>query len=321
MDITTEEIGKLSIVIPYHNESRSTIQKCVDQLLDTIDVEQYEVIIVDDGSYKPLDPIEGTTIIRHKTNQGVGTAFDTGVKSAKYDNLFLMGNDIRFIKNGWASKMVDEIENHPQAFTCTTCVRLGRGKLTEVYETDIEKQLRNKKYGIGATIKMISSESIIDAQWLPIGNRTIDEESYEVPCILGAAYGVKKDWYNYIGGWEGHRGWGTLEPMISIKSWLFGGSCRVAPRIQVGHIFNIINKHGVHSKYISYNKILTALLFIPNPDKMIVSLGDKNNRSLDKLFSENRVWIDKKIKEYQSKTIFSFEEYCKKFNIHQPTQK
>jgi glycosyltransferase involved in cell wall biosynthesis len=306
----------LSIIISYHNEARSIIQKCVDQLLGTIDVEQYEVIIVDDGSYKSLDPIEGTTIIRHKTNQGVGAAFDTGVKSAKYDNLFLMGNDIRFIKNGWASKMVDEIENQPQAFTCTTCVRLGRGKLTEIYETDIEKQLKAKKYGIGATIKLLSANSIIDAQWLPIGNRTIDEESYEVPCILGAAYGVKKDWYKYIGGWEGHRGWGTLEPMISIKSWLFGGSCRVAPQIQVGHIFNIINKHGIQSKYIAYNKILTALLFIPNPDRLISFLMVNNNKGLVKLISENNRWIEKKKTEYQSKIKVTFKDYCDKFNIN-----
>lgn len=316
MDIASEEIAGLSIVIPYHNETRTALHTCIDQLLNTIDVPVYEIIIVDDGSYRPLEPISGTTIIRHKNNQGVGMAFDTGVKNARYGNLFLMGNDIRFLKNGWASKMMSEIENHPKAFTCTTCIRLGRGNLREVYEIDMEKQLRLRKFGMGATIKMKSSESIIDAQWLPTDGRSPDEESYEVPCILGAAYGVKKAWYEYIGGWEGHKVWGTLEPMISIKSWLFGGSCRVAPQVQVGHIFNIVNKHGVHSKYISYNKILTALLFIPNPDQIIVSLGNRNNKSLDKLFSDNRAWIDKKIREYKSKTIFPFQQYCEKFNIN-----
>ena len=135
---------KLSIIIPYHDEGLEFITTTVNQIKETIDVEPYEIIVVDDFSDIPLVDIEGVIRIRHVKNMGVGAAFDTGVLFAESENIFLMGSDIRFVKNQWASQMIQEIEYYPSAFTCTSCVALTAEEL------DINKRrLRSEERRVG----------------------------------------------------------------------------------------------------------------------------------------------------------------------------
>jgi len=309
----------LSIIIPYHNEGIEFITTTIDSIKNTIDVENYEIIVVDDCSDKPLENIENVTILKHTINKGVGAAFDTGVKFAKSENIFLMGSDIRFTKNKWASQIITEIEKYPKAFTCTSCVALSAKEL------DIEKR-RLVNVVNGATILMFHDKktnpkksetyrNIIEAQWLPrIKDRDID--SFEIPCILGAAYGVKKEWYNYVDGWAGHKKWGTLEPYISLKSWLFGGSCRVAPRIETGHIFKQHGTHGTSQPILFYNKMLVATLILDDYQRLINFLGTNNTiEEAKKIYNENLYFILEKKKEYKNKIVYDYLDFFKRFNI------
>lgn len=300
----------LSIIIPYHNEGRAFISDTIDQIRSTIDISEYEIIIVDDGSDDSLArlKVDDFTILRHDSNTGVGAAFDTGVAQAKYDNLVLMGCDIRFIANKWASRLLAEIEAHPKAFTCTSCVCLNQDAPGNM---DIEKRAKENMVN-GATMLIFhdqqsnpkvgpSFRGILEAKWLP---RTTAQESFEIPCILGAFYGVKKEWYNYVDGWAGHRKWGTLEPMISLKSWLFGGSCRVAPQIQTGHIFKKHGTHGTPQDILIYNKMMVATMLFDDYDRLIAFLGDNPvvNRGR-KIYNDNIAWIMQKREIYRKKTV------------------
>lgn len=304
---------KLSIIIPYHNEGEKFIRETVSQISRTIDFRDYEVIIVDDGSTMPLKDAAGARIIRHDENTGVGAAFDTGVKHATSENLMLMGADIRFAKNRWATMLLDEIENNPEAFTCTTCVGLNESDM------DFERRRLVSWYN-GATLiifhdrksnpkKAESFRGILEAKWLPrIENRNV--MSYQVPCILGAAYGVKKSWYQYCDGFAGHRMWGTLEPYISLKSWMFGGSCRVAPRIETGHIFKSKGTHGTKQHYLLYNKMMVARMLFPDHERLTNFLGGNPvAKKARQMCAENMRFIVKKQAEYAKKTVVPVKDF------------
>ncbi|WP_428025198.1 glycosyltransferase family 2 protein [Arcobacter sp.] len=75
-------MNKFVVVIPTYNNF-NTIQAVVDDVLKN----NYEVIVVDDGSSNALENIlnknSKLTILRHNTNQGKGSAITTGVKKAK----------------------------------------------------------------------------------------------------------------------------------------------------------------------------------------------------------------------------------------------
>ena len=43
-----------SIIITQHEESQAFVQECIDQIRSTIDIDNYEIIIVDDHSQTPL---------------------------------------------------------------------------------------------------------------------------------------------------------------------------------------------------------------------------------------------------------------------------
>jgi glycosyltransferase involved in cell wall biosynthesis len=309
----------LSIIIPYHDEGIEFITTTINSIKETIDVEPYEIIIVDDFSDEPLQEIEGVTVLRHTENLGVGAAFDTGSKIAKSDNLFIMGSDIRFVKNQWASKIIEEIEKYPTAFICTSCIALLEKNL------NIEER-RLVNVGNGATILMFHDHKnnpkkpenfrgIIEAQWLKrLNNRDID--SFEIPCILGAAYGVKKSWYEYVDGWALHKKWGTLEPYISLKSWLFGGSCRIAPRIETAHIFKLVGTHGTPQAKLIYNKLMVATLLFDDYKRLIHFLGTNNDVEKGKeLYRENLEQIMKKREEYKNKIVYNYMDFFEKFNI------
>lgn len=309
----------LSIIIPYHDEGYDFIKTTVDSIKNSIDIEDYEIIIVDDFSDQPLQNIDDVIVVRHPENLGVGVAFDTGVKISKSENLFLMGSDIRFIPNKWASQIIKEIEDYPKAFTCTSCVALSAEKL------DInERRLINVVNG--ATILMFHDKKtnpkqsdtfkgIIEAQWLKhLKNRNID--SFEIPCILGAAYGVKKSWYEYVDGWSLHKKWGTLEPYISLKSWLFGGSCRTAPKIETGHIFKTVGTHGTPQEKLFYNKMMVATVLFDDYERLIHFLGTNTTiENAREMYNNNLDSILKKKEEYKKKIVYNYLDFFERFDI------
>jgi len=143
-------------------------------------------------------------------------------------------------------------------------------------------------------------------------------DSFEIPCILGAAYGVKKEWYEYCDGWWGHKSWGTLEPYISLKSWLFGGSCRTAPEIEAGHIFKRHGTHGTSHSHLTYNKLLVATLLFDDHDtqRLIDFLGNNTQVSQAmRIFEKVKASVLTKKEEYRKKITFSIKEYCDRFSV------
>lgn len=313
-----------SIIITRHNEDRAFVTECLDQILSTIDIEDYEIIIVDDCSDTELQlgpAYEQVRVICNKHNVGVGRSFDNGVHAANGDNLIIMACDIRFVSNKWASRLIEEIDSHPKSFVCTPCVTL--------YHDDRQfDDNTTKRIGYGATILMFHDHisnpskskgfrSIIEAKW----QASKPEESYEIPCILGAIYAVKKDWYKHVDGFWGHKQWGTLEPYISLKSWLFGGSCRIVKSIKTGHIFSR-NIHNISQISIAYNKYLVCCLLLDGPLRGRL-LGFLNNTpekaKAAKLISDKMEEIESRRMQYSSNTVLSIEDYCKRFGIDMRT--
>jgi len=329
MNLYNKIFPKLSIIIPVHNEGTEFVAETIRTIKESIDV-TYEIIVVDDFSDVPVQ-IPGIRVIRHESNKGVGTAFDTGVRVARSKNIFLMGCDVRFVKNQWASKMVGEIKKHPKSLICTSVVSLW----SHEPEITFEQSRRLWKYN-GATLLILHGhedtpdqpddfKSILNAQWMPREYLPLrrpgyveQTECYEIACILGAAYGVSKKWYKYLDGFWGHKKWGTLEPYISLKCHLFGGKCLTAPHIDTAHIFKSKGTHDTGFEFIAYNKLLVSwLLFsIPDKDRLIGNLKEHDFvLKAKEMIGDDMQVILKKRNEYRKKTVFSINDFVKKFNL------
>lgn len=245
----------LSIIIPYLNDVE-TLVGTLDSLYETIDIDNFEVVVVDDGSDRhdrlPTDyKRPHLKHARHFTNLGVGQAFDTGVNVAEGDNIILMGSDIRFYDNGWASRMLKVIDAHPKSIVATRCDgQTGRAH----YGADVIFYIRNQDVTERHPCKKINSyTAVLEGKWRPRTGRGV----YAVPSLMGAFYGVKRSWYEYVKGFELHYKWGVLEPYISLKTWKMGGSVLVDSDNGVQHIWRK-PRRTLALDALAYNELLIA---------------------------------------------------------------
>ncbi len=106
---------KFSVLVPVYNVE-SYIEECVDSILNQ-DYQDYEVILVDDGStdksgaicdaYAQKYPEKIRTM--HKTNQGLISARRAGIQEAKGEYCVFVDSD-DFVKSELLSTLADEIE-------------------------------------------------------------------------------------------------------------------------------------------------------------------------------------------------------------------
>ncbi len=98
MSIREQKNQTLSLVIPCLNEEDvivETIQKA-RSIFDCMDLDGYEIIIVDDGSTDrsaELALSEGANVIRHPHNVGYGKSIKDGISKDKYDTIIISDAD------------------------------------------------------------------------------------------------------------------------------------------------------------------------------------------------------------------------------------
>ena len=90
---------KLSIIIPVYNV-KEYIEICVNSIIHQSDIEDYEIILVDDGSTDGSGLIcdqiaknNNNIIVIHQKNKGLSGARNTGIKKAKGKYIMFVDGD------------------------------------------------------------------------------------------------------------------------------------------------------------------------------------------------------------------------------------
>ena len=191
-----------------------------------------EILAVQDGGKKIWTKELGVQVIS-KRHAGIGNSFDVGVNKAKNDYVVLLGSDLIFQSDPRAHLSKAQTENSIVCFGC--------------------KALNKKQTMWGADIAETSGGRIYQATW----RYKATGKFYQIPCVLGGAYLVKKDWYQEIKGFSGHWIWGSLEPLISLRSYMAGGSCKVYTDYSIVHDFRRSNTRALKLPVaMVYNQLL-----------------------------------------------------------------
>ena len=88
MDATVSQNPDVSVIIPVHNQERY-VHRCLRSILDqSLDADDYEILVVDDGSTdrtaQALQMFEGDIrLIRHPECLGLPAALNTGIRHAR----------------------------------------------------------------------------------------------------------------------------------------------------------------------------------------------------------------------------------------------
>ena len=86
----------VTIIIPAYNEEEG-IADVITQLQELSENENYEILVIDDGSTDNIHKLAtdtGVKVFRLPYNKGYGAALKTGVRNAEADFVLFMNADI-----------------------------------------------------------------------------------------------------------------------------------------------------------------------------------------------------------------------------------
>ena len=269
----------ISIVIPCKDDQIPLNRTVSSILLST--KEPVEIVVCDDGSKEPITHPD-CKVVRHSNTIGVGAAIDTAVKNASGETIIISGSDMYYDDNGWLEKGIRLLDLDRKTVWSTGC---------SGYNEETGALNKNIRYGCKMIIKadrsdvMLSRRSSFPEDWKMLFrskwySKSEVKENQEVSSLLGACYFIDRLWYYNIGGFRLHRYWGTLDSMLAMKSWLAGGSCRVATDIITYHAFSR-SVSGKPMDWFIYNKIMNVRTIFPEKEAELLDWikGDSNYQS------------------------------------------
>lgn len=133
----------ISIVIPALNE-----QDAIGQTIEQIDItlrqdgiENYEIIVVDDGSsddtFKHAESA-GAKVLRHPHNVGYGRSLKSGISAATYDTIVITDADLTYPANA-IPKLLDKLD---EGFDMVVGARTGHFYSGSVFKGPLRKILK-----------------------------------------------------------------------------------------------------------------------------------------------------------------------------------
>ena len=258
----------VSICIPCKNDQLE-LDRTIESILNT--TKDVEIVVCDDGSLVPIKS-KYAKVVRHRNTLGVGAAIDTAVKNSSGDTIVISGADMFYFQKRWLSKGLKLLDKDRSTVWSTGC---------SGYNPDTDDVKKNIRYGAQMILKADRSDIIktrrgsYPADWRMLFrskwySKSEVSKNQEVSSILGACYFISREWYDHLLGFSLHRYWGTLDSMLAMKSWLAGGSCRVATGINVAHVFNR-SSFGRTSDWFMYNKIMNVKTLFPDKEEELLS--------------------------------------------------
>jgi glycosyltransferase involved in cell wall biosynthesis len=130
---------RFTVVIPTYQRAELVRQAVQSVLAQTF--QDYEIIVVDDGSPEPIRldlPDERLRVLRHETNRGPAAARNTGIRAAGGELVaFLDSDDL------WLPEKLEKQSALMESSACVACVTGFEYDTEEGYSVEIPRQPRS----------------------------------------------------------------------------------------------------------------------------------------------------------------------------------
>jgi glycosyltransferase involved in cell wall biosynthesis len=125
---------KISIIIPVYNHAKE-LARCLESIKNQT-FQDYEIIIVDDGSDEPLPDIEGVKIIRQE-NKGAPVARNRGFKESTGKYVIFCDADVT-MQSDMLAKMNKVLDENPSVSYVYSSFKFGLKKF-KLWEFNADK--------------------------------------------------------------------------------------------------------------------------------------------------------------------------------------
>jgi glycosyltransferase involved in cell wall biosynthesis len=217
--------NRLTVIIPFLNESKE-VYNTVKNLRENSDYD-FDLILINDNStdsydYESVAGEYSARYIEHKERIGVAASRDEGVRLCNTDCFLFLDAHMRLYRRDWVKLLLEELDKEDKSLLCGATITL-----------DVEgNEKTDRPIGYGAFFNF----GDLSIHWLCESSMP-EGDIAEIPCVLGASYACKKDYWLHLHGLDGLKSYGYDEQLISLKVWLDHGKCKVVKNLKFGHIF------------------------------------------------------------------------------------
>lgn len=241
----------LSVIIPAYNNLEAAL-RCMQSVAQTTNPQRCEILVQDDCSPNVIMPsLLGTVCQRNATNLGFPGNCNAGAARARGDVLLFLNHDVWVTMRGWDMRLLDFFELTPDAAVAGPTLLFPDGRVQSVGGA-FDAAGQPYHVALGAQ----------NPDWEPISTPR------EVSWITGAAFAVRRDVWQQLGGFDTAYTGGYFEDVdFCMKARQAGYT--------VWHRPNIRMYHGVGSTGGNPHFVQNAMLFKRRwVDTKIVEPGD-----------------------------------------------
>lgn len=297
-------------------EARMTTKSILETAGDKVDI-----IAVDDHSDSPFvfeEKPKNLRIIRTRERIGVGPTRHVGVYAAQTEYVLIIDSHMRF-KPGWLEAAMERLPGRPKTIHCATCLGLDQHQNMDINHP------RGAYHGarmniFGPDPNKPAETQIFEGVW---EKDRPGEDDYEIGCVMGACYFMRKQWFQHIGGLKYLRMWGSDEPYISMKTWMAGGECRIIKTVQIGHKFRTDQEQPFKTQYwnLIWNKMFALKTLFSTEEATFLTKriphSVERKRAAEVLAMDSRI-IEGEFHYNQSIFTRDLRWYCDKFGLPYP---
>jgi len=295
-------MNQLSIIIPFLNEGNE-IYKTVENIRQTSGNE-IKIILINDAStdnydYQKVSKEFDTLYVEHIERMGIAFSRDEGITMCDTEYFLLLDGHMRFIEKGWSEKFINALQTEPRTIFC--------GQTKELFNENCENK-RPVTYGAYIDFEKNNWKALWNYKDPDSKNSII-----EIPIILGASYACSKTYWQKLEGLKGLIIYGMDEQLISLKTWLEGGSCKLMKEVVVEHLYRKTFPYPMGYFHKVYNELYLSELLLPDEIKdlfinEIIQISPKKMviKAMEDLIAKED-WINEQKQYYQSIFTIPFE--------------
>lgn len=250
----------LSIIIATINDHQH-LKNTVSSIQATSPGKYVEIIVVDDCSSQPVEPIDDVTIIHNPKRAGCGPSRHIGALVAQSEWLLFCDSHMHFMP-GWFDAAYKAATGSEWTVYCGA---------TPAFDKDHPDPNHPRHTYHGAMLTLCGPDrnvpnftQVLEGTWL--SPNEWGKWGDEIPCVMGASYLVSRDWFFNLNALKHLKTWGGDEVSLSLRSWLFGGKVKILQDMKIAHRWLVKGERttfdGVQG-HVLWNKLFLLHTLIP----------------------------------------------------------
>lgn len=249
---------KLSIIIPFKNEGSQLI-KTIKSFRKYSNTDLFDIICINDVSddyydYDEILQFDNVKLINNTERVGCAGNRDYGTKISETEFVFFCDAHMRIFEDIF-TPLIKKLEFYKRTLIClqSKVIKIDNNGNTQI---NIEKAIT-----LGVKVNLNTEDvNFGNYDWLIQNPNLIYPEDIQIPCVMGACYGISREYYLYLHGLNGLSQWGCDEQFLSAKVYREGGRVILLKNLEIAHFYAKVKNYSNTDWMVLYNKILYCYL-------------------------------------------------------------